>query len=158
MNSILLSDVVTVSTIIYHTNMSYAEGYPTIIRVITPNYLSFTDNDTFSTNYTLAHLPDVNVSVNLTNSTNNVNYFDFIFPEGITYADIVELNFTMTVDPTKKRLPGTGVEETSIVLVPVCEQYVIDAYPLAAGDLTLCGDHYPVNLNTTSPGTVTCNC
>lgn len=64
----------------------------------------------------------------------------------------MELNFTMTVDPSRQQLPGLGDTDNIVVLMPVCEQNVIDGFPAAAGDLTKCGE--PINLvvKTSSPG------
>ena len=71
-----------------HSNLSYGEGYPTRVRILTPNYLSFHDSDTLTSNYSVAHDPLASVSiVNATNQTANPadatvdvpGMYDFVF-------------------------------------------------------------------------------
>jgi hypothetical protein len=46
-------DIIYLESIIQHDEDSRAEGYPTRIRVITPNYVKFVqDSNTFESNYT----------------------------------------------------------------------------------------------------------
>ena len=46
--------------------------------------------------------------------------FDIEFTYGLTFTDIVMLNFSVTVDPTKKRLPGSPNVEAPVVMQPIC--------------------------------------
>ena len=86
------------------------------------------------------------------NATHNVNnMFDFVFPS-FTYVDIVELNFTMTVDPDAIRKPGSGNETAQVILVPVCDQNQIDGYPASDDDLTICGEYIQIPVMTSAPG------
>lgn len=62
----IFSETVEFTTLIYHANTSMAEGYPTRIRVLSPNYFAFTTSDTFTTNYTLSGdlvAPDDHVTI-----------------------------------------------------------------------------------------------
>ena len=135
--------------VVYHSDLSRAEGYPGKIRVSTPAWLGITENDAFSCNYTSQNAsawqtypPFSNVSwtsyLNLTHAP-RTDYFDIEFPHGLTYADIVECNFSMTVDPDKVRLPGSGQTDGQVIFSPVMERRVIDSFPANNGDLQAMG-------------------
>jgi len=150
---------VNFTTLIYHSNESKAEGYPTYLRLYTPNYISYTDTDNFTTNYSLANsqlevsVKDVNENDAGLTAEGTFDLIHFEFPMGISYPDIVELNFSLTVDPTQMRRPGTGLEVAAVVAEMVCDQYQIEGYPVDEGDLTNCGTHEVVNVRTVAPGT-----
>ena len=116
--------------------------------------IGITDNDAFSCNYTSqnasawqTHPPFSNASwasyLNLTHAP-RTDYFDIEFPYGLTYADIVECNFSMTVDPDKVRLPGSGQTDGQVIFSPVMERRVIDLFPANDGNLHAMGQ--PVSL------------
>ncbi len=116
----------------YHTNISKAEGHPGRIRVISPNYLVFTENDTFTSNYSTQASIVMVTEPNTTATTPLGKYFDLVFPAGFTYPDIITFNFSLTVDPNESRLPGAGVTTSNVLFSPVMERQVVDSYPAAA--------------------------
>jgi len=99
-SKILHRDIMNITSLIKHSNMSMAEGHPGIVRIITAHYISYLDTDNFTTNYTLG--------VSVVNNT--VGEVNFVFEKGITFPDVIELNFTLTVDPELKRGVGAGAE------------------------------------------------
>ncbi len=143
-----------VASVIYHSENSTAEGYPGILRVIAPAYMSFVEgSDTFSTNYT-STLNETNLTVDTFGGGGGT--FDFVFGGGLTYADVVQLNFTVTVDPTLMRAVGSGVEDSALVLTPVCVRNVFASYPPDDADSpyehqTQCGSHVGVQFASTAP-------
>ena len=42
---------------------------------------------------------------------NRFGPFDFVFSGGLTYPDVVSLNFTMTVDPREDRIFKVGIDQ-----------------------------------------------
>ncbi len=150
------------TAVFYHSELSNAEGYPGIIRVITPKYLTYIEgDDTYSTNYTATVNGESNITVevDVTEDQTLPNYhtFDFKFNGGITYNDFIGLNFTMTVAPELVRDVGSGVETSSVILLPVCERVVFSGYPEdAAGDpyehQTQCGTHVFARFASKAPG------
>ncbi len=151
---------------IRHAEDSKAEGHPGYIRVITPRYVSYTPLDSFDTNYTdlgnSSH--PVAEPVDLLNATSgqqqdhhHTNMFHFVFPFGISFPDIIELNFTLTVDPLGVREVGSGREPSAVLLVPVCGRNVIDGYPSDTPDdifglQDACGDPLAIPISTMAPG------
>ena len=148
--NLFFREQVQFESIIRHSNMSRAEGYPTTIRIITPSDIVFALSDNFDTNYTLSNSVATATMDPLPNATDPVTKrVDITFPS-LTYVDIVELNFTLTV--AEGRPIGSGDETTNVVLAPVCEQNVIDSYPVTAGDLAYCGDLVQIPVMTSAPG------
>lgn len=86
--------------------------------------------------------------------------FDFMFPYGISFPDIIELNFTMTVDPTEVRPVGSGIETAAIAISPLCDLGPKTADPsttptfpdTAVTNRTQCGSIEAVVVSTTAPG------
>ncbi len=117
-----------------------------------------TASDTFDCNYTSGANRDEAVQLvqpddfvtDLSTDTDGVLIFKF--PWGITYADIITCNFTMTVDPNSIRQKGSGNEDGAVVAVAVCEQQQIDSFPGTAGDKTYCGDHEVATVTAEAPG------
>ena len=126
----------------YHSELSRAEGYPGKIRITTPSWLGITENDTFSCNYTSQNTsswltyPQFDNSswdqhLNLTHAP-RTDYFDIDFPQGFTYADIIMFSFSMTVDPDRVRVPGSGQAEGQVIFSPVMPRNQIDGFPTNA--------------------------
>ena len=112
-----------------HNHMSQGEGFPTRLRVFTPNTLALTDPITKESNYTTCS----NCNLNLTHDDNfNGSFFDFEFDQGILYSDHVSLNFSMTVDPKDRARPGSGVKTAAVVLQPICK---VSQHNDSSGDL-----------------------
>lgn len=123
------TDTLNFEAVIYHNEDSKAEGYPTRIRVIAPNYVYFVDGtDTFVTNYTQG-----GVSTNMVtkHNTTESTIIDFEFPGGLLFPDVVSLNFSMTVDPLKERPTGSGEAATAVVFHPICQQSEFFTWPPA---------------------------
>ncbi len=161
-------DTIEVTSVIYHSDLSKAEGYPGIVRVIAPRYMSFVVGaDTFSTNYTatlnasdesLTNLTVVDLTPSASDApdTPDEHTFDFVFRGGVTYGDVIELNFTMTVDPAAMRAVGSGVEDSALVLSPICVRNVFVLYPpddpgSPYEHQTQCGSHSVVPFASVSP-------
>ena len=62
------------------------------------------------------------------------------------------LKFSVTIDPTAKRLPGAGDEDSSIVVSPVCQQNVIDGVPADPAGAVPCGDWISEPITVGAPG------
>jgi len=89
----LIRERIYLSATIQHSPESKAEGFPTILRVVTPAHLAFTSEDTFSTNAVYANgevLPVVTDPA-LIPSGGVVNHRerDFEFVRGVTYPDVI---------------------------------------------------------------------
>ncbi len=147
--------------VIRHLETSKAEGYPGIIRVITPMYISLTEEDKsrVTTNYTDGRLVIKDYTIEYLHGATHVHTFDIIFQDGITFPDIIELSFTLTVDPTGLRLPGSGAEASTIIMSPICHRNIIDDFPLVQPDLhedyevrTQCGDFVGVQFTALANG------
>ncbi len=118
--------MVDIFTVLYHDLDSRAEGHPGRLRVSLPKFLSL--EDSYSTNYTSANGATPHSSLVPVGDA----VFDFVFEHGMTYADIVSLNFSLRVDPDGTRIPGTGPDTTSIVLTPLCHMNQFGGYPTTA--------------------------
>ena len=155
-----LRAILNFTTLISHHENSLAEGYPTKLRVVTPTYVRWdNDSSTFDTNYTIAHNDSAPYTYNETvevqfNETGNSELI-FIFPRGITFPDIVWLNFSLKVDPDALRLPGAGDEQTAIGIHATCVQSSHEDFPAAGEEERYCGDFISEELETTAPGTCT---
>ena len=81
-----------------------------------------------------------------------------MFPYGISFPDIIELNFTMTVDPTEVRPVGSGVESAAIGISPLCDLAPKSGSPIATypdpavTNRTQCGSIEAVAVSTSAPG------
>jgi len=112
-----------------------------------------------STNYSSDVFSFDNVTVvdvsNRTRDAHDTHLFDFRFNEGITFPDIIELNFTLTVDPTKQRAIGSGTERSVIVVSPVCRRIPHNGVPaLGGGNFEMqeqCGDLVDVGFTSDAP-------
>ncbi len=128
-------------------NTSRAEGYPASVTVVSPSYLTFEAAQAVVTNYTtVTGDMEVKDKDDAVVAADQDGVFSFEFPGGITYADVIALNFTMTVDPNGQRPKGSPDETATVVFIPSCEQQVIDSYPANAGDKTTCGTHQAVTV------------
>ena len=147
------SDTVEIKALIYHINGSKAEGKPARIRAMLPRYVKYvtdssTKNDSFLSNYSLpTQSPHSNEPVDVVAGTEGT-YVDFIFKEGILFPDVIELNFTVTVDPDFLIPVGRGEEDHAIVLTAVCDQEQIHGYPADDSKLTSCGEMYTEPMKT----------
>ena len=98
-----------------HHHMSQGEGFPTRLRVFTPNTIALTNPISKASNYTNC----INCNLNIIPDDNfNGSYFDFEFDRGILYSDYVSLNFSLTVDPNNRARPGANT--AAVVLQPIC--------------------------------------
>lgn len=114
------------------------------------------DSSTFSTNYTISHNGSHPYTLNETvevqfNETGDQELI-FLFPRGITFPDIVWLNFSMKIDPDAVRLPGAGNEQTAIAIHATCTQAIVEGFPVAGEEERYCGDFISEELETTAPG------
>ena len=131
-----------------------AEGYEGIIRVYSPSFLAFTDGDTFTSNYTTA-----NATVNATCYSDHdpvtngyrFDHVDFIF-NTLNFPDVIELNFTMTVDPTELKAVGSGLDTSPVTMKPLCKRRVVDSFPATVGEIHSCGASTPVEFTSRSFG------
>jgi hypothetical protein len=144
------SDHIQIRTVIFHdANTSKAEGYPTRVRVLMPTFMAYTSTDSMLSNYSTSN----GTTVMIEPATYPISdFFDLVFPAGISYPDILWLNFTLTVDPLGKRLPGSGVSSSAVVLSPICQQMAVNSYPSPAGIYTQCGPMVPVSFSAGAPG------
>lgn len=137
--SVKFRDRIHFDGIAYHSDFSRGEGYPGKIRVSTPAWLGFTDQDTFTCNYTSQNVSTWLTDPQLANSSwhahlnlthaPRTSYFDIDFPQGFTYADIIEFSFSMTVDPDRVRVPGSGQAEGEVIFSPVMPRKQIMGFP-----------------------------
>lgn len=74
-----------------------------------------------------------------------------MFEQGITYPDIITLNFTVTVDPYEERLIGSGDESSTIIVSPTCSMEDIDTSDVDDFPKT-CGDMLSIPVKTEAPG------
>ena len=126
-----------------HLTTSTAEGYPTLIRVIMPNFIA--SNNDFVSNYETPN----NATVNDIPGTTSA--FDLVFNDGFTFPDYVEFNLTFTVDPDEKRLPGSGTTEAAIAFQPICK--IIELLDEATGDVVQpCGKMVSIPISVNAPG------
>ena len=72
------------------------------------------------------------------------------FSQGLTFRDIVTLNFSLTVDPDEFRAPGSGSAVSAIVFTPVCE---VDNVYGTVGTTVQCGPRQTVPFINIAPGT-----
>jgi hypothetical protein len=88
----------------------------------------------------------------------DTDYFDIEFVDGITYADFISLNITMTVDYLGTEMVGAGVVNSSVVMYPICKlggflnPITSSKYPLDAEDYLACGPMAAVDVMTEIPG------
>ena len=137
--SVKFRDRIHFDGIAYHSEFSKGEGYPGKIRVSTPAWLGFTDQDIFTCNYTSKNISTWLTDPQLANSSwhahlnlthaPRTSYFDIDFPQGFTYADIIEFSFSMTVDPDRVRVPGSGQAEGEVIFSPVMPRNQIMGFP-----------------------------
>ncbi len=80
------------------------------------------------------------------------NTFDFVFSGGVTFADIISFNFSLTVDPTGLRVEGTPDAEGAVALAMVCTQNEYDAYPDPAETDKTCGETVLLPVKVTTGG------
>lgn len=83
-------------------------------------------------------------------------YVRFTFEQGITYADIITLNFTLTVDPDDERVIGSDEETSTIVISPSCQLVDIDPAITYDNDIRACGDMVHVPIKVDSSGKILC--
>lgn len=145
----------SIDAIIRHSDESKVESFPGLVRVITPHYLSFTADDLVSSNYTVASGEQVTAKAldDTESAVFHANAFDLNFPRGITFDDVINVTFTMTVDPNELLEKGSGVDTPNVVLSPVCHQWVRSNYPVvdpvdppAYQFRTQCGDPVSVKV------------
>ena len=133
-----VNDTVEVFAVIRHDRQSQGEAFPGIIRVFTPNYLTFVhDVNHIESNYTRDGLQlqyHWHNNTCISNCSHTVDHFDIEFAQGITYPDIITLNFSLTLDSLGTVLVGSGLRTAAVVLQPLC---VVSDFP----DLN--GDPYP---------------
>ena len=60
-------------------------------------------------------------------------------------------SFSMTVDPDKVRLPGSGEAEGQVIFSPVMQRNVIDSFPTDAANLQAMGQPVYVNVKMNTP-------
>ncbi len=65
---------------------------------------------------------------------------DFVFQDGVTFADIIDFSFNLTVNPDDYRPKGSGEADGFVVLSMLCQQNVYDSYPAAGEEVMPCGD------------------
>ena len=75
---------------------------------------------------------------------------------GISYEDIIELNFTLTVDRNESRMVGSGVELSTIILSPICarplESPMAEVYEGGISGVTQCGSQTAAAFQSVAPG------
>eukprot|EP00094_Tigriopus_californicus_P011496 TCALIF_11101-PA protein Name:"Protein of unknown function" AED:0.09 eAED:0.09 QI:0/0.77/0.73/0.95/0.48/0.58/46/1495/2737 len=114
-------DIIHVESLIYHDMDSSIEGYPTKIRVITPKHIALMEDNIVKANYSLNHSSDDALMIpDYYSNDTLLGGFDIVFPQGISFPDIISLNLTLTVDPENIRKPGSEEEVATIVLSPIC--------------------------------------
>ncbi len=140
-----------------------AEGYPARIRIQTPTFLTYIAGvNTIESNYTTTSTMNIypNGSSPVSNLLGlsagavawNKGYIDIEFADGITYADYINLNFSLSVDPNKELPVGMGIKNSSIMITPICKRSEFDnpadspnKYPLAGEDFVACGPIMPID-------------
>ena len=115
---------VPISTIIKHDNTSKAEAFPAHLRIILDDFTGV-DLETLSTNYTVA-----DVTIIVADATEDQGGFvDLVFPNGIMFPDIIELNFTIILDPMRKRRNEENMINT-VILSAICHVFPMRTTPL----------------------------
>ena len=86
-------------------------------------------------------------------NTTDLSIIDFEFTGGILFPDIIELNFSLTVDPLKERPVGSGEATSAVVLHPICMQSVFDSWPATADSTWVgCGSMDAEPFRSIAPG------
>ena len=128
----------SVSSIISHDSSSRAEAYPAYARLIVDRYTGL-DVSTVTTNYSVA-----DVTVIIPDGVGDQGGFvDIVFPNGIMFTDVIELNFTVMLDPLKKISSEKNIHST-IMLTALCEVFPHRGYPTV--NPTQCSQFRKINL------------
>lgn len=145
----------------HHHNESLGEAYPARIRILTPQFVAVNTEasgaDLINSNHTLPdgteHMVLVHHNASLDgNSTHSLGVFDLEFSNHFTYYDVAHFNFTMSIDPMNKRLIGSGLINSSIVLSPLCKVNPFHTIPAAPVEWITCGSPTYVQFAADSPG------
>lgn len=139
---------VVITGIIKHSAYSRAEAHGlTKVRLITPVWLGYIlSSDSCTTNYTV----DNKCSIDQPNGDGNTSV-NFLFYNGIYYTDIISINFTLTVDPLNKLLPGRGSLNSSILSYVHCTQSQFLGFPTTNSTFVTCGPYVNKMVGITSP-------
>lgn len=107
-----------------HSNTSGSECLQTLLRIIGPPYLKFTESDTIVSNLTTKDGPAPIVRLDRPHPLNIIS-----IDPGLKFVDAISMNFTMTVDPDSERPVGAGLAKTVIAIYPYCTTSVFNNYP-----------------------------
>ena len=137
-------DTVQMVGTISHSEFSRAEGHPVVrIKLITPIWLTFDiSNDQCSTNYTETAACDVV-------KEGNTTYFEF--RNGVYYSSYININFSLSVDPFNKIIPGRGILNSAILSHVVCTQSSFSLFPATNDTWLGCGPYTKANVKVVSP-------
>ena len=100
----------------------------------------------YSSNYT-----DLNI-VNQTAVALELEFYD-----GILFPDIIQLNFSLTVDPDYQLRIGSGQLVVSVVIAPVCQtayHHGFPAAPATSTSFTGCGAYVTESIGTIAHGII----
>lgn len=78
--------------------------------------------------------------------------FDWEFANSLTFPDIVSLNFSLTVDPKRKRLPGSPNVVAPVIMQPLCKVPIISGSPAVGKEYQPCGTMATAQATITTPG------
>ena len=81
-----------------------------------------------------------------------VSVTDFEFTGGILFPDIINLNFSLTVDPDSERPVGSGDANTAIVMHPICKQSQFADWPEDENSFVSCGSLASEPFISSAPG------
>lgn len=128
---------------ISHSEFSRAEGHSVRIKLITPVWLTYDiSKDQCLTNYTETAACDVV-------KEGNTTYFEF--KNGVYYSSYININFSLSVDPFNKIIPGRGILNSAILSQVVCTQSSFELFPATNNTWLGCGPYTKANVKVVSP-------
>jgi len=140
------------TSVIYHNNnltsglISRAEGWPLArLRILGPSFMVFDPAvNTVMSNYT----------GNLTIVNQSVVPLEIEFPTGFLFPDVVQVNFTLTMDPYGDRPIGSGELIVSVVAAPICQQTPFWGFPPTGTVFAGCGGYATKSVGSVAPGKI----
>ena len=138
-------DTISLSATVFHSEFSRGEAYQeSYIRLVLPEWLTFDNSETCTTNYTDSNACTFFEHENVTNIK---------FENGITYSDYIGINFTISVGPESRipsELPSEIVNSTIAAKIK-CKQFPFHGIPSDSNKNHVCGPYAYQHVRVSSP-------